>query len=48
MCIRDRVYRTLEKEDVIKIINLQIEEINKNLADWNIKVSYTEASLNGW
>jgi len=32
------VYRALEKEDVIKIINLQIEEINKNLADWNIKV----------
>ena len=32
------VYRALEKEDVIKILELQIEEINKNLADWNIKV----------
>jgi ATP-dependent Clp protease ATP-binding subunit ClpC len=32
------VYRALEKDDIMKILDLQIEEMNKNLADWNIRV----------
>jgi ATP-dependent Clp protease ATP-binding subunit ClpC len=32
------VYRALEKDDIMKILDLQIEEINKSLVDWNVKV----------
>jgi len=32
------VYRALEKEDIMKILDIQIGEINKSLTDWNVKV----------
>ncbi|MCX7723598.1 MAG: AAA family ATPase, partial [Verrucomicrobiae bacterium] len=32
------VYRPLEKEDVVKILDLQIQQVNKSLEEWNIKV----------
>ncbi len=32
------VYRSLEKEDVAKILELQLKEVNKNLQDWSISV----------
>jgi ATP-dependent Clp protease ATP-binding subunit ClpC len=32
------VYRALEKDDIMKILDLQIEEINKSLVDWNVRV----------
>jgi ATP-dependent Clp protease ATP-binding subunit ClpC len=32
------VYRALENDDIMKILDLQIEEINKSLVDWNVRV----------
>ncbi|SHK39474.1 ATP-dependent Clp protease ATP-binding subunit [Thermocrinis minervae] len=32
------VYRPLEKEDIAKIVELQLNEINKNLQEWNVTV----------
>ncbi|RME09589.1 MAG: ATP-dependent Clp protease ATP-binding subunit, partial [Aquificota bacterium] len=32
------VYRPLEKEDVVKILELQLEQVNRSLHEWNVKV----------
>ena len=32
------VYRPLEKEDVVKILDLQLNQINESLKEWNVKV----------
>lgn len=32
------VYRPLEKEDIVKILDLQVAEINRSLTDWGVKV----------
>jgi len=32
------VYRPLEKEDVVKILDLQLKQVNESLKEWNVKV----------
>ncbi len=32
------VYRPLEKEDVVKILELQLEQVNRSLQEWDVKV----------
>ncbi|MEN3033507.1 MAG: ATP-dependent Clp protease ATP-binding subunit [Aquificaceae bacterium] len=40
------IYKPLQREDVSKIINLMLEDVNKNLSEWSVQVSFDESFVN--